>query len=218
MNGLQAAWQYTFSPQSGTANPTFVSTLTLTTSFAAPLGSYVTTVRATDQSGHFVEGNAIIVVAQTTVTQATTTTTPPTTTLSAKCIIATAAYGSEMAPEVVYMRYVRDNLIGSTPTGKVLRDAFNTFYYSWSPPIAQAIAGNAGLQALFRILLLPLVGIIHATAWVFMTLGAGDLASIAAFTIAAALTITVYIVTPTFAILLTYKESKALLVSPSDST
>jgi hypothetical protein len=205
------------------ANPTFVSTLKLTTSFAAPPGSYITTVRATDQSGHFVEGNVIIVVAQATVTQATTTTTPstttpPTPTLSTKCIIATAAYGSEMAPEVAYMRYVRDNLIGSTPTGKVLRDAFNTFYYSWSPPIAQAIAGNAGLQALFRILLLPLVGIIHATAWVFITLGAGDLASIAAFTLAAALTITVYIVTPTFAILLTYKESKALLISPSDST
>ena len=106
-----------------------------------------------------------------------------------------------MAPEVVYMRFVRDDLIGSTPTGKILRDSFNTFYYSWSPPIAQAIAGNAGLQALFRILLLPLVGIIHVTAWVFMALGAGNLASIMSFVVAALLSITAYVAFPMLAVL-----------------
>jgi hypothetical protein len=36
---------------------------------------------------------------------------------SSPCIIATVAYGSPMAPEVAYMRYVRDNLIGSTEIG-----------------------------------------------------------------------------------------------------
>jgi len=126
----------------------------------------------------------------TTTTQQSTPTSPP------RCIIATAAYASEMAPEVVYMRFVRDNLIGSTLTGKILRDSFNTFYYSWSPPIAQAIAGNGGLQALFRILLLPLVAIVHITAWVFASLGSEDFASAVAFAVAAVLSTCTYIVLP----------------------
>jgi len=95
-----------------------------------------------------------------------------------RCIIATAAYGSDVAPDVVYMRHVRDDMIGSSPTGRILRDAWNTFYYSWSPPIAGVIALSSILQAVFRTLLLPLVGIIHITAFVFTALGSGDSASI----------------------------------------
>jgi hypothetical protein len=101
-----------------------------------------------------------------------------------------------MAPEVAYMRYVRDNLIGSTPTGKTLRNAFNAFYYSWSPPVAAAVAQSSDLQALFRILLLPIVAIVHTTAWVFTTLGGTDFASVVAFGIAAVLCIGTYIVLP----------------------
>ncbi|MHA2066598.1 MAG: DUF2341 domain-containing protein, partial [Candidatus Thorarchaeota archaeon] len=73
-----------------------------------------------------------------------------------QCIIATAAYGGTMAPEVVYMRNVRDNMIGSTPIGNILVSGFNTFYYSWSPPVAQWIAGSEGLRTTFRVLLLPI--------------------------------------------------------------
>ena len=115
---------------------------------------------------------------------------------SSTCIIATAAYGSEMAPEVAYMRYVRDSLIGSTPTGKTLRDAFNAFYYSWSPPVAATVAQSSDLQALFRILLLPIVAIVHATAWVFTTFGSADFASVVAFGVAAVLCVGTYIVLP----------------------
>jgi hypothetical protein len=142
---------------------------------------------------------AVFIAPQTT-TEQTTSPQPSTSTPSGRCIIATAAYGSEMAPEVVYMRYVRDRMIGSTPMGKVLRDAFNTFYYSWSPPVAHAISQSPLLQAVFRILLLPLVGIIHLTAFVFTTLGGGDLASITSFTIAAALSISIYVMLPAFLI------------------
>jgi hypothetical protein len=119
---------------------------------------------------------------------------------SSKCIIATAAYGSEMAPEVAYMRYVRDNLIGSTPTGTRLRDAFNAFYYSWSPPVAAAIAQSSDLQALFRVLLGPIVAIVHTTAWIFTTLGSTDLASAVAFGLASILCASTYIVLPVLAI------------------
>jgi hypothetical protein len=105
-----------------------------------------------------------------------------------------------MAPEVAYMRYVRDNLIGSTATGKTLRDAFNAFYYSWSPPVAAAVAQSSDLQALFRILLLPIVAIVHATAWIFTTLGSADFASVVAFAVAAVLSVGTYIVLPVLTI------------------
>ena len=119
------------------------------------------------------------------------------------CVIATAAYGSDMAPDVVYMRYVRDNMIGSTPTGRGLVDGFNAFYYSWSPPLAERIAGNGLLRALFRVLLLPLVGIVHITALTFTGMASmtenADVASVVAFVAAAAMTLTIYVALPVVA-------------------
>jgi hypothetical protein len=109
------------------------------------------------------------------------------------CVIATAAYGSPMAPEVVYMRNVRDGMIGSTPTGRVLRDAFNTWYYSWSPLVASWISTSGTLRAVFRELLVPIVASVHVAGYVFEGLGGGDFASVIAFSAAAALTIGAYV-------------------------
>jgi len=127
---------------------------------------------------------------------------PPTTTPGRGCLVATAAYGSEMAPEVVYMRHVRDDLIGSTSAGRMLIAGFNAFYYPWSPVVAETIAGNELLRAVFRILLTPLVWIVHATALVFLAItqiaGGLDAASVVAFLVAALMTIAVYVVLPLF--------------------
>jgi M6 family metalloprotease-like protein len=154
------------------------------------------------------------VQAQTTASTYTTTThttIPPTTqgtlastSASSKgCIIATAAYGSEIAPDVVYMRFVRDQVIGSTHMGRGLVNAFNTFYYAWSPAVAQAIAGNELLRALFRILLLPIVGIVHIAALVFTSVadavGSRDAASVVAFMVAASLSVIIYVSLPVLA-------------------
>jgi hypothetical protein len=109
-----------------------------------------------------------------------------------------------MAPEVVYMRFVRDQLIGSTPIGKTLAAGFNAFYYSWSPLLAREIASSRVLQAVFRVLLLPLVVIIHATALAFTSLagmtGNSNLASVLAFLLAALVTMSVYVILPALAV------------------
>ncbi len=119
------------------------------------------------------------------------------------CIIATAAFGSTMAPEVANMRYVRDKLIGSTRAGRMLVDVFNTFYYSWSPTVASAIAPSSVLRAIFRVLLLPLVWTVHATRISFTAIlgltGNADLASVAAFFLAACISLASYVAVPTFA-------------------
>lgn len=48
------------------------------------------------------------------------------------CFVATAVYGSDVAPEVVLLRQYRDDVLLHNPLGKV----FVNFYYKISPPIA----------------------------------------------------------------------------------
>jgi len=132
-----------------------------------------------------------------TLTVAVTTPAPPP---GPRCVIVTAAYGSEMAPDVVYMRFVRDNLIGFSPMGRTLVAAFNAFYYSWSPSVAKVIAGNELLRAIFRVVLLPLIGIVRITVLSFTAMtniaGSTDLASVVAFLVAAVMTVAVYVAFP----------------------
>jgi hypothetical protein len=108
-----------------------------------------------------------------------------------------------MAPEVAYMRYVRDKLIGSTSAGRTLVDVFNTFYYSWSPTVARAIAPSSALRAIFRVLLLPLIWTVHAAGISFGAVlaltGNADLASVAAFFLAACISLATYVAAPTLA-------------------
>jgi len=138
----------------------------------------------------------------TTTTSTSTETTTQTTTPS--CVIATAAFGSEIAPEVAYMRFVRDKLIGSTHTGKILVDAFNAFYYSWSPPIAGMVSTNSFLQAAFRVLVLPVVLAVHAAALSFNATtgiaGSTEIASVLAFLFAACICLVAYVALPIVAI------------------
>jgi hypothetical protein len=126
------------------------------------------------------------------------------------CVISTAAYNSPLAPEVTYMRHVRDDLVGSTKVGKVLVDRWNSFYYLWSPSLARVLSNSESLQAIFRILLLPLIGVIHFTALTYNTLIQVnmDLASFVAFTAASILSISTYIITPTLAIATLLKRAK----------
>ena len=52
------------------------------------------------------------------------------------CLIATAAYGSELAPQVQMLREIRDNQLMNTESGKSFMSGFNELYYSFSPTIA----------------------------------------------------------------------------------
>ena len=47
------------------------------------------------------------------------------------CLIATAAYGSEMAPQIQQLRELRDNTILSTQFGTAFMIGFNQIYYSF---------------------------------------------------------------------------------------
>ena len=119
------------------------------------------------------------------------------------CVVVTATYGTVLAGEIEYARYVRDGLIGSTATGKMLVDAWNRFYYSWSPSLASLISRDEFLRRAFSVILLPLLGIIHVTAISFLALAplGREAASVLAFSCAAMLSIAIYLGVPAFVIL-----------------
>jgi len=52
------------------------------------------------------------------------------------CLIATATFGSELAPQVQQLRELRDNTILSTESGTAFMTGFNQLYYSFSPIVA----------------------------------------------------------------------------------
>ena len=47
------------------------------------------------------------------------------------CLIATAAFGSEMAPQVQFLREIRDGTVLQTQSGSTFMTGFNQFYYSF---------------------------------------------------------------------------------------
>lgn len=73
------------------------------------------------------------------------------------CLIATATYGSELAPQVQQLREIRDNTILSTESGTAFMAGFNQFYYSFSPTIADLERENPIFKEAVKITLTPLL-------------------------------------------------------------
>jgi plastocyanin len=73
------------------------------------------------------------------------------------CLIATAAYGTELAPQVQFLREIRDNTVMSTASGAAFMTGFNQFYYSFSPTIADMERDNPMFQEIVRAFITPMV-------------------------------------------------------------
>ena len=73
------------------------------------------------------------------------------------CLIATAAFGSEMAPQVQFLREIRDNTVMSTQSGTAFMTGFNQFYYSFSPYVADYERENPIFKEAVKITLTPLL-------------------------------------------------------------
>jgi len=73
------------------------------------------------------------------------------------CLIATAAYGSEMAPQVQFLREIRDGKIMTTESGTAFMTGFNQFYYSFSPAVADYERENPMFKEAVKLSLTPLL-------------------------------------------------------------
>ena len=73
------------------------------------------------------------------------------------CIIATAAFGSELAPQVQFLREIRDNTVLSTQSGTSFMTAFNAFYYSFSPTVADWERQNLAFKEIVKVAITPLL-------------------------------------------------------------
>ena len=73
------------------------------------------------------------------------------------CLIATAAYGTELAPQVQFLREIRDNTVMSTAAGTSFMTGFNQLYYSFSPTIADMERENPMFQEVVRAFITPMI-------------------------------------------------------------
>jgi hypothetical protein len=116
---------------------------------------YSTTVGAlTASTRHYIAVRAVdrrnrtgpITVAEITTTERRFATVTP-------CFIATAAYGSALAPEIGVLRRARDRYLMTSDVGR----AFVRSYYAWSPALAREVAAHPWLATSVRAALAPVL-------------------------------------------------------------
>lgn len=73
------------------------------------------------------------------------------------CLIATATYGSELAPQVQQLRELRDNQLLQTESGKSFMTGFNQWYYSFSPTIADWERESPIFKEAVKIAITPMI-------------------------------------------------------------
>ena len=73
------------------------------------------------------------------------------------CLIATATYGSELAPQVQLLREIRDSQLLQTNSGSSFINSFNTLYYSFSPIVADYQRENPIFKELVKVTLTPMI-------------------------------------------------------------
>ena len=84
------------------------------------------------------------------------------------CLIATATYGSELAPQVQQLRELRDNQLLQTESGKSFMSSFNDLYYSFSPIIADYERENPLFKEAVKIMITPMISSLSLLNYVDM--------------------------------------------------
>jgi len=81
------------------------------------------------------------------------------------CLIATATYDSEMAPQVQMLREIRDEQLMNTESGVSFMTGFNQFYYSFSPYIADMERNDPIFKEIVKIGITPLLSTLSVMSY-----------------------------------------------------
>ena len=73
------------------------------------------------------------------------------------CLIATATFDSELAPQVQKLREIRDSKLLQTESGSQFISSFNQFYYSFSPYVADYERENPIFKEIVKIGITPMI-------------------------------------------------------------
>lgn len=73
------------------------------------------------------------------------------------CLIATATFDSELAPQVQQLRELRDNKLQKTKIGSEFIQGFNVLYYSFSPGIADYERENPVFKETVKLAITPMI-------------------------------------------------------------
>lgn len=84
------------------------------------------------------------------------------------CLIATATYGSELAPQVQQLRELRDNRLLNTESGNSFMILFNDFYYSFSPIVADYERENPLFREAVKLSITPMISSLSVLNYVEM--------------------------------------------------
>jgi len=80
-----------------------------------------------------------------------------------RCLIATAAFGTELAEPVRELRAFRDEVVAKTYLGSCFLKTFNYWYYSWAPYVAAAELACEPLRQAVKYAIYPLMWILQAS-------------------------------------------------------
>jgi streptogramin lyase len=118
------------------------------------------------------------------------------------CLIATATFGSEVAPEVQFLRDFRDQQITNTFAGSNFMTVFNAWYYSFSPAVAQYEYSDTTARTSAKMMLYPVIGVLHLASSTYTVLGfQPELGALAAGLVASFLIGLLYLAIPMFSVL-----------------
>ena len=82
------------------------------------------------------------------------------------CLIATAAFGTELAPQIQQLREIRDGQLSSTRSGDFFLDSFNAAYYSFSPYVADHMRESPLFKDAVRLFITPMMGSLSLLGYV----------------------------------------------------
>lgn len=105
----------------------------------------------------FAQGTGNIEIIGTQINPSALITSPQQAADDGGCLIATAAYGTEMSPQVQLLREIRDSKVTSTQSGAAFMTMFNQFYYSFSPTISDMERQNPLLKEAVKVTITPML-------------------------------------------------------------
>ena len=121
------------------------------------------------------------------------------------CLIATAAYGTELAPQVQMLREIRDNTLFSTASGTAFMSGFNTLYYSFAPTVSDWERENPMFKEAVKVMITPML----STLSIMSLADEGSEAKVLGLGISViALNLAMYVGIPVFGILKVYQIRK----------